>query len=170
MKLVIISGDILKVPADTLICSANIFLNLSGGVGGGLRVAFGDAVADRIQRELHAGIAGRPGQRANPGEVFWTSGEGTPFEQIIHAIAIDGMYQSTVEMVRETMVRAMGLAAGHGARRVALAALGTGYGHLSMEQFGRAAAALGREFPSIETVTICVRKGDEAEQLRKLMT
>jgi hypothetical protein len=28
-------GDILDEPADVLICSANIFLNLSGGVGGG---------------------------------------------------------------------------------------------------------------------------------------
>ena len=27
-------GDILDVPADVLVCSANVYLNLSGGVGG----------------------------------------------------------------------------------------------------------------------------------------
>src|SRR5437763_11221519 len=48
-------GDILDEPADVLICSANPFLTLSGGVGGALLLRYGPS----LQSELNEYLAGR---------------------------------------------------------------------------------------------------------------
>lgn len=44
MRWTLKSGDILDEPADVLVCSANVFQNLSGGVGGAILLRYGDAV------------------------------------------------------------------------------------------------------------------------------
>ncbi len=41
MKIIINVGDVLCVPADVLISTANPWLNLSGGVNGAIREAVG---------------------------------------------------------------------------------------------------------------------------------
>jgi hypothetical protein len=52
MKWTVKSGNILDENADVLICSANVFLNLSGGVGGAILLRCGDAT--RIARVPYA--------------------------------------------------------------------------------------------------------------------
>ena len=48
-------GDLLDEPADVLVCSANVFLNLSGGVGGAFLLRYGG----QMQEELHRYLAQR---------------------------------------------------------------------------------------------------------------
>jgi len=50
MRVSIIVGDVLNVPADILISTANPWLNLSGGVNGAIR----EAVGPELQTQLHS--------------------------------------------------------------------------------------------------------------------
>ena len=65
MKLKLYQGDILDLPVDVLICSANVSLNLSGGVGGALLARFGKDV----QEELHRHLPRQAPRFARPGDV-----------------------------------------------------------------------------------------------------
>lgn len=156
------AGDILDEPADVLVCSANVFLNLSGGVGGAILLRYGDA----MQRELHETLA-RSGKRfALRGDLIVVSPCGTPYKAVIHAVAVDGFYQSSPEVVRGLVEASLDRAAAMGARRVALTALATGYGRMSMGDFAGAIEPLvGREWPPGEEVVICVRNLAESRIL-----
>ena len=167
MRWTVKSGDILDEPADVLVCSANVFLNLSGGVGGAILLRYGDA----MQRELHESLA-RNGKRfAQRGDIVVTSPCGTPYTAIVHAVAVDGFYQSSPEAVRRLVEASLDRAAAMGARRVALTALATGFGRMSMRDFAGAIEPLaGREWPPIEEVVVCVRNSSDAEVLRGVST
>ena len=52
MKWTVKSGDILDEQADVLICSANPFLYLSGGVGGSFLYRYGPAMQEELQEHL----------------------------------------------------------------------------------------------------------------------
>lgn len=61
MRWIVKHDDILDEPADVLVCSANPWLNLSGGVGGEILLRYGP----QMQEELHRLLAGR-GRRKSP--------------------------------------------------------------------------------------------------------
>lgn len=156
-------GDILDEPADLLICSANGFLDLSGGVGAAIRMRHGMA----MQEALHAHRSNL-GVKAIPrGEIAVTPACGTHFKLgVIHAIAVDVFYQSDAGVVTELVDRALTKAAELGAARVALVALATGYGPLSMTDFANGVRPLrNRAYGSITSVAIVVRRPHEAEEL-----
>lgn len=155
-------ADILDEPADVLVCSANVFLNLSGGVGGAILLRCGRGMQD----ELHAHLAARNGRFVQRGEVVQSGPWGLPFKAVLHAVAVDGFYQTSVDVVSATISRSLEIAAGLGAKRVALTALGTGFGRLKMRDFGRAVAALrNASWPPIESVVVCVRTADDRDAL-----
>ena len=169
MRVFVTHGDILKVEADTLICSANVFLNLSGGVGGAIRIKHGDVVADPIQAALHGILQDRGTKYVKRGELFVTEGAVTGFARIIHAVAVGGMYESSVEEITRVVEAALSLAAARGGTRVALTALATGYGRLTIEEFAQGVGrVLGGEI-ALEAITICVRHAEEAEAIREAL-
>src|SRR6267154_4979749 len=88
-------GDILQQPADVLICSANVFLNLSGGAGGEILLRYGDA----MQRELHQHLSDLKLRHVNRGAVIQTSPCGTNFKAVLHAVAVNGFYESSPAVV-----------------------------------------------------------------------
>jgi O-acetyl-ADP-ribose deacetylase (regulator of RNase III) len=162
MRWVLTHGDILDVPADVLVCSANVYLNLSGGVGGEILRRYGDA----MQKALHGYLTDRGLRFVEPGTVVAAPPCGAPFTAVLHAVAVDGFYQSSPAVVRETVRTALGMAAGLGAKRVALTALATGYGRLSMRQFAEGVGPLyGVMFPPVEEVVVCVRHASERDEL-----
>ena len=162
MQWVLTHGDILDVPADVLICSANIYLNLSGGVGGEILRRYGDA----MQKELHGYLAERKLRFVEPGAVVPTAPCGTPFNAVLHAVAVDGFYQSSPSLIEQTVTTALKVAAGLGAKRVALTALATGYGRLSMRTFAAGVARLTEAtFPPLDQVMVCVRHESERAEL-----
>ena len=155
-------GDILREPADVLACSGNIFLNLSGGVGGEILLRCGDS----MQRELHATLGKRGIRFVERGDVVKTSANGLPFIAVLHAVAVNGFYESSPAVIQHTVTNALREAAALGARRVALTALATGFGRMTMRQFAEGISPLlSEEFPPIEDIVICVRKEFERDEL-----
>lgn len=155
-------GNILDQPGDVLVCSANVFLNLSGGVGGELLRRCGP----QVQEELHRYLNDSGRRFVQPGEVIQGSAPGLPFKAVLHAVAIDGFYGTSPDMVRAAIDRSLQVAASLQARTVLMTALATGYGRLSMPRFAEAVTPLLRsKFPPVEEVLICVKNLSDEEEL-----
>jgi O-acetyl-ADP-ribose deacetylase (regulator of RNase III) len=155
-------GDIRKEPADVLVCSANPWLNLSGGVGGEILLRYGP----RMQQELHRRLAARGLRSVPQGEVVACGPWGTPYKAVLHAVAVDYFYGSSPEVIRAVVTRALSLAAGLGAVKVALTALGTGNGRMPVADFARGLVpVLSLAFPPVDEVVVCLRDRSNAEEL-----
>ena len=157
MNVVVTVGDVLDASADVLISTANPWLNMSGGVNGAIRER-----CDGIQAELRAQLESI-GKNAIPaGSVVRTSAGVLPFSHIIHAVAIDPFYDSSHDIVSDTLTAAFQLAVSLDAKTIAMPTLATGYGPMTIDAFARAFAdsVVGRF--SIETVTIVVRSDENA--------
>ncbi|HXG12799.1 MAG TPA: macro domain-containing protein [Gemmataceae bacterium] len=166
MKWQLSHGDILDVPADVLVCSANVFLALSGGVGGAFLLRYGDA----MQAALNRYLTDRGLRSVGRGEVVEMPPCGSSYRAVLHAVAVDAFYNSSAEVVRSVIDDSLRRAAARSARRVALAAVGTGYGRLSMAEFARGLTPLlERAYPPVEEVVLCLRSWPDAEELAKLL-
>lgn len=155
-------GDILDVQADVLVCSANPWLNLSGGVGGDILLRYGP----QMQEELHRLLAGKGLRSVPQGEVVPCDPCGTPYKAVLHAVAVDCFYGSSPQVIEAVVSRALALAASLGATKVALTALATGYGRMSIPDFaGGLALILPLEFPPVAEVVVCLRNRGDAELL-----
>jgi O-acetyl-ADP-ribose deacetylase (regulator of RNase III) len=164
MKVVVAIGDVLETPSDVLISTANPWLNMSGGVNGAIRER-----CPEIQAELRAHLAsiGRPSVPA--GTVVRTSAGALPFAHIIHAIAIDPFYDSTIELVGKTLIAAFDLAVSLGARSVTLPTLATGYGPMSIADFAHAFANSVAGRVDLDTAFIVVRSSENAETINSVL-
>jgi O-acetyl-ADP-ribose deacetylase (regulator of RNase III) len=159
-------GDILDVKADVLVCSANPYLNLSGGVGGALLIRYG---AD-LQATLHEYLQSRNTHFALRGTMVETGPCGTPYLAILHAVALDGFYESTIGIVQDLVHRCLLRSAELEAKIVSLTALATGYGRLTIAEFGKAIQKIReKSYSPVEEVVITVRHDDEAEELAGML-
>ena len=103
MNIDILVGDVLDVPADVLIATANPWLQMTGGVN--LAIILrprGELVHEELQRYLPA--TGR--RMVEPGTVVRTVPGSLPVKHILHAVAIDPSYDSSVELVASTITAA----------------------------------------------------------------
>lgn len=115
-------------------------------------------------------LAARQTKFVPPGEIVAVPPCGAPYRAIIHAVAIDAFYATSIELVSDVLARSLALAAEHDARRVALAALATGYGRLPMSDFARAVQSMiDRAFPPIEAVVLGIRSPREVDELREVL-
>ena len=160
-------GNILDVKADALICSANVQLNMSGGVGGEILVRHGD----QMQKELHRYLSERKIPVVSPGTVVKTPGCGTSFSMVLHAVAIDVFYETSHELLVSTIRRALKLCSKNGIETVALTALATGYGRYPLADFALVLRELQKEsFPGIKKVSVCLKNEyDVTELMESLM-
>ncbi|MGB7346485.1 MAG: macro domain-containing protein [Pirellulaceae bacterium] len=160
-------GDVLQVAADVLISTANPWLNLSGGVNGAIL----SAVGPTLQEELHAFLKSQDISAVPAGTVVESHAGGLPFDCILHAVAIDPFYDSSVELVRQTVSTALEIAANLGAHTVSSPTLATGYGPMSIADFGTAVAPLARE-PRFDdlTLTIVVRTEDHRVEISNVIS
>lgn len=162
MRWIVNVGNIVDQPADVLICSANVLLNLSGGVGGEILLRFGEG----MQKELHQYMADRHLRHVQRGEIVQTKPHGTRFTAVLHAVAVNGLYESSSQAISDIVLKSLQHAASLGARTVALTALATGYGRLTMGQFASGIFPLkSLHFPPIEQVVICVRQKFDRDDL-----
>ena len=116
MRWILKTGNLLDEPADVLICSANPHLTLSGGVGSDALARFGPA----MQMALANLVRERSPHYIPRGEVIDYSDDYLPYQSVLHAVAIDGWYDSSPQIIREIVAKSLSLAAGFKARRVAL--------------------------------------------------
>jgi O-acetyl-ADP-ribose deacetylase (regulator of RNase III) len=155
-------GNLVDERADVLICSANPQLALSGGVGADLLARYGPKMQAALQQEIQQ----RTPHYVPQGEVIPYSDPGLPYRAVLHAVAIDGWYDSSPQVITQTVATALRMAARHEARRVALAALATGFGHLSLAQFAEGIRPLSaQKFPPVEEVCICLMDEDRLREL-----
>jgi O-acetyl-ADP-ribose deacetylase (regulator of RNase III) len=119
-----------------------------------------------MQRELHRHLADRGLRSVPQGEVVACGPCGTPFQAVLHAVAVDCFYESSPRVIEAVVSRALAFAASLGAAKVALTALATGYGRMALADFARGlAGVLGREFPPVVEVVVCLRDRDDAAEL-----
>jgi len=156
---------VLEERADVLICPANPWLNLSGGVNGALLLRGGQSVQDELQDFLK-----RTGRRAvEPGTVVQTGPGPLAVKWILHAVSLDPFYDSSVELVTQTLGSALEHAGQLGATTIVMPMLATGYGRLTTDEFGDALASIRLgDWPSVERLTVIVRKTDDARTLHGL--
>ncbi len=159
MKCTVKVGDVLDEQADVLICPANPWLNLSGGVNGAILMCGGQAVQEELHEYLRS--AGRTSVEA--GIVVRTGPGPLGVKHILHAVAIDPFYGSSVELVKQSVESALSIARSLGAITVIMPMLATGYRPLGTEQFGIALSdAVRRDWSPIEHLTIVVRREEDA--------
>jgi len=156
-------GDILDIPADVLICSANVYLNLSGGVGGAFLLRYGS----EMQMALHRYLAECNLRHVPRGTVVCMPSFRSPYRAVLHAVAIDAAYESSSAVVEVIVRDCLVKASAQCARVVALPALATGYGKLSIDDFIRGIQPLLIEtFMPLEEVVIGVRSTDDATAIQ----
>ena len=163
MKWTIKAGNILDESADVLVVSANVGLNLSGGVSGDLLARYGPD----MQRALHDYLYDHKLQFVQQGEVIPYSGDGIPHKAVLHAVSVDGFYQSNPARVQQVVRVALQMAAEkYQAKKVLLTALATGYGNLTLADFGETLRPLVSEnFAPVEEVCICLKGEDRMHEL-----
>jgi O-acetyl-ADP-ribose deacetylase (regulator of RNase III) len=164
MKLEILVGNILDVPADVLISTANPWLQMTGGVNLGIIVRpKGEHVYEELQQYLRAA-----GTRiVEPGTIVCTGPGSLPVKHILHAVAIDTSYDSSVELVAATIIKALTRARDLGARTVTLPALATGFGPLSMQDFTDALRPpLERDWAPLELLKVVLKHAEDADIVR----
>src|SRR5829696_8678307 len=125
MNVSVLTGDILDVAADVLVSTANPWLQMTGGVN--LKIILrpkGEDVHAELQQYLPAT---RPRMVA-PGTVVRTGPGSLPVKHILHAVAIDPSYDSSIDLVAGTIVTALSQARDLGAGTVSMPALATGFG------------------------------------------
>lgn len=163
MELTIKSGDITDEEVDVLISSANPWLRMTGGVNGAILHKGGTDV----QEELEAILKPTGKFWIKPGSVVRTGPGPLKVRCILHGVAIDGFYRSSIELVVEVLTRAFNMAVSEGAGAVALPALGCGYGHLEISEFGQALRqALKGSFPGISKLLVVLRTEDDVSALK----
>lgn len=159
-------GDLLDVPADVLVCSANVYLTLSGGVGGAFALRYGTAMQDSLNDYLRQ----RNIRHVARGTVVTMPSCGSPYQAVLHAVAVDGMYESSPEVVAAVVSDALRQAAALQAQTVALAALATGYGRLTMADFAQALRmVVNLDVPPLKQVVIGLRSKGDTDELRALI-
>ena len=104
-------------------------------------------------------------RQAEPGVVS-TAPHGLAMPAVLHAVAVNGFYETTPDLVHACVVASLTAAAARGAHRVALTAVATGFGRLSMADFAAAVAPLRHlAFPPIAEIIVRVRSPDERDRV-----
>jgi O-acetyl-ADP-ribose deacetylase (regulator of RNase III) len=167
MNIEVLVGDVLDVPADVLIATANPWLQMTGGVN--LKIILrpqGEFVYEELQAHLRA--AGT--RYVESGTVVRTGPGSLPVRHILHAVSIDRSYDSSVRLVSETIERALTQARELGARTVTMPALATGFGPLSMEEFAAALQqAVTRDWSPLETLKVVLLQEADAATVRGVL-
>ncbi len=154
-------GNIFDVPADILISTANPWFQMTGGVNLGIMVRpQGELVFEELQRHLQSlGTS-----YVDPGTVVCTGPGSLPVKQILHAVSIDRSYDSSVDIVSETIIKSLEHARQLDARTITLPALATGFGPLTMEDFAAALqTATDHDWSPLETLIVVLKEEIDAE-------
>ena len=167
MRVEVLVGDVLRTPADVLISTANPWLQMTGGVN--LKIILSPRGED-VHAELQTYLPTTGRRWVAPGTVVRTGAGSLPFRCILHAVAIQPDYESSVELVAATIAEALTQARDLKAATVAMPALGTGFGPLSMAEFAEALAQVAsRDWSPLQLLTVAILKEDDADEVRAVL-
>ena len=162
MKWVLKAANIVDEEVDVLVCSANVSLNLSGGVGAELLGRYGL----HMQQVLHALLKSRSPHCVERGEIIPYTSPSIPYKAILHAVAVNGWYESSSAIITTLVRSCLSKAQSYSARKIALTALATGYGNLSLEDFARGIRPImSEQFPPIEEARVCLLEDYRVREL-----
>jgi O-acetyl-ADP-ribose deacetylase len=162
VRWVLKTGNIVDESVDVLICSANVSLNLSGGVGAELLGRFGPA----MQQALHRFLQARTPHCAERGEVITYVDASLPYKAVFHAVAVNGWYESSAKIVTAVVEKCLVEAQKYFAKSIGLTALATGFGNLTLKDFGEGILPLmTKPFAPIEEVRICLMEDYRIKEL-----
>ena len=149
MNIVLHLGSILEIEADALICSANVSLNLTGGVGADIVEQYGT----QMQKDLHDLLRRGGKNYAKQGEVYPCFTEGLPYKLVVHAVAVDPLYHSTIDVITDVVNKSFELVQNHKVKSVALTCLASGFGDLSLDDFVQGLAkVIEKDWSPLETI------------------
>ena len=150
-----------------LISTANPWLNLSGGVNGAIR----EIVGPELQSQLHQFLKDKGVATVPAGTVVRSDPFGLAFKHVLHVVAIDPFYDSSIELVRAAFARALEMAVDLSAQSISTPTLATGYGPMSISDFGIAIAPL-LDDPRLAqmSLTIVLRRDEDAANLRESLS
>ena len=164
MEVKVVVGDVLDFPADVLVSTANPWLNMSGGVNG--------AICERcpgIQEELHSYLETNYKTAVPAGSAVSTSAGTLSFSHIVHAVAIDPFYDSSLELLSKALVATFENIVRLNANSVSMPTLATGYGPMSVDDFAFAFRKVISGKYDVDTVNIVVRMDEHAESVRSCL-
>lgn len=96
--------DILDLPADALICSTNVLLNCSGGIGACLVERYGR----EVQEDLHSILHDRGVRFVERGSVFQLVSRGMPHRMVFHTVPSNGFYETTADIIAGILRHCLG--------------------------------------------------------------
>lgn len=159
-------GDLLDQTADAFLCTANPWLNMTGGVNGAI-LGRGNV---EIQRELHAFLAKQPKKFVPPATIVETSPGNLSTKHIFHCVSIDGFYHSSSALVTQTVEAALTKAAQRDCETIVMPTLATGYGPLNMTQFANGLRPLlDRSFGPIRHIGIYVLRPEHQAEIEGVL-
>lgn len=166
MMLSVVAGDIFQHAGDVLICPANPWLNMSGGVNGEILLRCGS----EIQTELHDKLSAQSTKQVPPGTIVTTAGGNLGFEYLVHAVAIDVFYDTNVDIVTKTLKGALSQSASLG-KTVVMPSIATGYGRLPIEDFSKAFSNAISNLRELDIqLTLVLRSQDKADTVSTLLS
>lgn len=166
MRIKVIQGDVLAEQADGLVCSANVFLNLSGGVGGEILRRHGMD----MQNALHECLHRRGLKFVQQGDVIETRGCGTAFSYVFHAVAVDAWYKSSSSVVEALFDKVFERSETLKLSRIAAVAVGTGFGRLPVNEFCKGLlASLDTEYHGISELVLSIPSAHDVAIARQLL-
>ena len=127
-------GDILDLEVDGLISTGNPQLNMSGGINGALLLQYGG----HLQDELHSYLKSTGTSNVEPGFIYKFKNKIGSYKSVTYSVGIDGWYNSSIELAAKTISDSIKILVDDECTSIAFGAIGTGYGHMSKADFGKA--------------------------------
>ncbi|BBM84516.1 macro domain-containing protein [Candidatus Uabimicrobium amorphum] len=165
MNIIVKSGNIIDEEVDVLISTANPSLNMSGGVNGAILQRGGECV----QQELRNYLKKHDRRWVKEGSIVVTGPGALKVKHILHAVAINGFYESSSQLVRDLLVNVWKKCEELHAKTVAVPALATGYGPLSTEEFAHALHDSLSDRIAIEDLRIVLHKQEDIKIVSKIL-
>lgn len=170
-NVIVKQGDLLDERVDVIVSTANPSLLMSGGVNGAILMRGGHDV----QRELQAHLQRIGRKHVDPGSVVITSPGPLACKFLLHAVSINALYESDEALIADTVGNVFTAAMELEARSIALPALATGYGPLSVDEFARG-VRLGieqfenREYLDSIELRVVIWRVEDVEKVRQELT
>lgn len=165
MEIEVKTANIIDEEVDILISTANPSLNMSGGINGAILQRGGA----NVQQELRDYLQKHNRHWVKEGTIVVTRPGPLKVKHIFHAVAINSFYESSLQLVSELLISLWRKCEAYGGKTIAVPALATGYGPLSIQEFAQALCNSLRESIRIEKLNVVLHKQEYVEIVNEVL-